>query len=770
MKIPNYLFTIATAMLLSIGTASVQAQLCDVAEFDSTTGKATIPCVMTGGLPLSLELEPSFPEGAEPGRYWKLASSGFSTCQWTPSSCATLGEGLYLVIPVEGVKGSAKHVAGLAYYPTETDKFYWQYDFHEPVDTDNVVTLKQGTPNPNGGFESLYTFEGDFANFAPDEFQDFQMGKDVIPPQALLEEGDEVTLRIFHFNDLHNELRSVHSKKGDTHRFSQMVKIVKKARADAVENEIVLFLSGGDDHIGNPFDELLGFDVDSFQTDPAYTAYSAVGLDAAVIGNHELDRGTALFAKAIKQDATFPVLSANLYGSKNLTFEHYHPAIIGVAKGLRVGIIGLTTKQETLLRQKDDPQLEAGDLLTSLENTLSFVDKLADVIILLTHVGYNGETYTQVRHELEIGDVQIAEAAAKMTTTPIVVIGGHLHLPINTEGLNVVDKSVPILEAGAKGSHLGEAVYSLLQTEEGLRSHLTARLIPLKKRDDRVGTDDPDYGNYEHDDDIDMEFESTVMAPLYALLDDKLQEVIGTVGSSGELSTEKNIADRYVGETVIANFMNDAIVAQSVDFPEKDGQSQQVDIAIFNASGVSGGVEPNSDLTFNDWYGVMPYADMIVVTQMTGAQIKAMVVSNAQRIARPEELEGDNALNLAGFVSRGFLNFSKELRYTIKLNTDATTAIAQDITLNGKPIDEQLDDTFNVAFGDYIVLRGAEGWNGEKVGAGLPDGVIGFDLTTLPMNDTGLVYRNEIIAYIKEQGAVDESTGAVKDGRVQIIP
>ncbi len=367
MKIPNYLFTIATAMLLSIGTASVQAQLCDVAEFDSTTGKATIPCVMTGGLPLSLELEPSFPEGAEPGRYWKLTSSGFSTCQWNPGSCATLVEGLDLVIPVKGIKGSAKHVAGLAYYPTETDKFYWQYDFHEPVDTDNVVTLKQGTPNPNGGFESLYTFEGDFANFAPDEFQDFQMGKDVIPPQALLEEGDEVTLRIFHFNDLHNELRSVHSKKGDTHRFSQMVKIVKKARANAVENEeIVLFLSGGDDHIGNPFDELLGFDVDSFQTDPAYTAYSAAGLDAAVIGNHELDRGTALFAKAIKQDATFPVLSANLYGSDYLTPDHYHPAIIGVAKGLRVGIIGLTTQQETLLKTEAEPELDAGDLLTSL--------------------------------------------------------------------------------------------------------------------------------------------------------------------------------------------------------------------------------------------------------------------------------------------------------------------------------------------------------------------------------------------------------------------
>jgi 5'-nucleotidase/5'-nucleotidase/UDP-sugar diphosphatase len=56
---------------------------------------------------------------------------------------------------------------------------------------------------------------------------------------------------------------------------------------------------------------------------------------------------------------------------------------------------------------------------------------------------------------------------------------------------------------------------------------------------------------------------------------------------------------------------------------------------------------------------------MIVVTHMTGAQIKEMVMNNAQRIVRSEELEGDNALELEGYISRGFLHFSKELRYTI---------------------------------------------------------------------------------------------------------
>jgi 5'-nucleotidase / UDP-sugar diphosphatase len=488
MKILNHLFSIATLILLSVSSALVQAQLCPVSIYDSTTGNTTIPCVKTNsGLQLSFQLEPTVPEGASSEKtYWKLASSKFSTCQWAPGACATLDDNFYLVVPVEGIEEGNKHVAGLNNFfsENEQDGFYWQYDFHDPIDTENAVTLKKGIPNPNGGFELLYTLEGDVANFDLNTFYDFQMGEEVIPPQANLKENEEIILRIFHFNDLHNELRAVHKTKGDTHYFAQMVKIVKEARANAADNEVVLFLSAGDDHIGNPFDELLGFDVDSFQIDPAYTAYSAAGLDAAVIGNHELDRGTALLTKAIETNAKFPLLSANLYGSQNLTAKHYQPAIIGMAKGLRIGIIGLTTKQETLLKQKDDPELDAGELLTTLENTLSYVEQLSDVIILLTHVGYNGE------YPLEVGDIEIAETAAKMTNKPMVIIGGHLHLPINTESLNVVDKSVPIL--GSKGSHLGEAIFSLLQTKEGLRSQLTARLIPLKKSDDRVVFDDPD--------------------------------------------------------------------------------------------------------------------------------------------------------------------------------------------------------------------------------------------------------------------------------------
>ncbi|MEZ5672302.1 MAG: 5'-nucleotidase [Thiotrichaceae bacterium] len=225
------------------------------------------------------------------------------------------------------------------------------------------------------------------------------------------------------------------------------------------------------------------------------------------------------------------------------------------------------------------------------------------------------------------------------------------------------------------------------------------------------------------------------------------------------MTTAKTYADRYVGETLIANFMNDAIVAQSIDFPERQGKSQAVDIAAFNASGLNGGVQPNTPITFNDWYSVMPYADMIVVTPMTGQQIKDMLMSNAQRLVRPEELmSSDKPLDVTTYISRGFLHFSSGLTYTIKLNGDATQAVAQDIMLKGQPIDSVLAQTFNVAFGDYISLRGGEGWNGKKVGAGLPDAVIGYDLTALPKNDTGLVYRNEIVSFIKKNKVVNESS------------
>lgn len=762
---------IILSILLLIFQSTSYAETCDVAQLNQDSS-VTASCVILDEQQFNLTLDFATDKSTDSSYYWHLNQLTNSTCTPSIGQCAHLDNLFNLNFPIQDSTGQ-KYLVNLDYATSDDSSMVWQFNNAKPIDISNVVTLTEMTPNPNGAFERLFALKGDLVTGFDQVHKDFTLAADTTPPVKNLQIGESISLKIYHFNDLHNNLRVAHSSKGDTHYFSQMVKIVKQAREQAANNpnEIVLFLSAGDDHIGNPLDELLGYDVDSFQVDPAYTAYSAAGLDAAVIGNHELDRGSALLAKMIETSANFPILSANIYGSQHLTDEHYFPAVIGVAKGVRIGIVGLTTEQETLLRTKDDPDLDSGDILQTLTNTLAYVNEVSDVIILLTHIGYNGELPNgQPRHELDVGDVEIAEIASQLTHKPLAIVGGHMHLNLNDNGLLTTVNSVPILQAKAKGSNLGEATFDLIQTAQGLRYQMVSRLIPLKNRDDRVAEDDPKYASLEHDDDYDVEFETTVMQPLYAALEDKLQEIIGVAGTSNDLSHEQTINDRYVGESVIANFMNDAIVAQSETFPTKNGQSQKVDIAAFNASGVNAGVELGADITFNSWYDVMPYADMIVVTPMSGAQVKQLVESNAQRVVRPEELQGENPLNLNSYISRGFLHFSKDLRYSIKLNADATQTIAENITFKGEPIDNLLEQIFNVAFGDYIALRGGEGWKGEKIGAGLPDEVLGFDIASLQKNDTGLVYRNEIIAYIKKVGVVDETTGAVKDGRVVINP
>ncbi len=226
----------------------------------------------------------------------------------------------------------------------------------------------------------------------------------------------------------------------------------------------MLFLSAGDDHIGTIFDELLGYDAETFTASPAYRAYSAAGVDASVIGNHDLDRGSELLALAIEQDAAFPVLSANITGSDYLTDDLVPAAVIGVADGLRVGIIGLTTPTETRLHTQAEPDLAAADLLETLETVLPTVAANSDVVILLTHVGYFGEgsergLSEQRRQRCHVG----RDGEPIWSTRPLIVVGGHTNVALNGEGIEVDDLSTTplILQASFNGEYLGEAEITL---------------------------------------------------------------------------------------------------------------------------------------------------------------------------------------------------------------------------------------------------------------------------------------------------------------------
>ena len=616
-------------------------------------------------------------------------------------------------------------------------------------------------PNKNGVLEKVFVLSA----------QPWTGPVGAVEPSAelpRLQAGRALKVTLFHFNDLHNHLTIPHKKKGATHYFSQMYKQVAQARSLAGPDELVLFVSAGDDHTGSVLDELVGWDAAGPGFSPAYRVYTAAGLDMDVIGNHELDRGAAVLARAIRQDAGFPLLSANIHGSKFLDSKLYHPAALTAAKGATIGFIGLTTPVDTHTGEANDPGLTVAGPLQTLKNLLPAVAEQADLVIVLSHCGY-GEASGAADRYIAEGDVALAKAAAKLTDKPVIFVGGHTHTALNRTGLdpiNVFGQTV-VLQAHGRGKALG--IFQTVISKKGDSTVLdqpTAKLISLKKRDDRKKPGDKNYAALEHDGDYDHAFEKKNLTPILARLEDRLNTVIGRVEAGDQVGRAATIADRYITETALANFMNDAVVAMSRTFP-----NGRVDVALFNASGVNTGIPARGKLTFADWYAVMPYADTIQVGEMTGAQIKTMLINNAKRLVRPEETTGAKQVDLTGYVSRGFLHFSKAVRYTIRLNGSAAEATAEKITVNGQPIDQVLDKKFKVAFNSYIGAGGfGEAWNGKKVGAGVKGDVVGYNLRGLPKLDTGLVYRNQIVKYIKDQGVITAQNGAAKDGRLTVIP
>lgn len=624
------------------------------------------------------------------------------------------------------------------------------------------LLMVPGTPNPAGGAERLFLLKGD-PLAGPVSAIVTETGNPV--PAPALAEGERRVLRLMHYNDLHNNITEMHPARGDTHRLSQMVQRVNAARADAAEDEVVFFVSGGDDHTGSVFDELLGWAPDEFVADAGYRAVSAAGVDIAVLGNHEFDRGAEMLRIGIEADAAFPVLSANVHGSQHLVRDRdYTAAAVLEAKGLRVGFIGLTTQVDTRTGQPDDPQMQVASPIQAVSNIMPALAEICDVVVILSHCGFgSGQHRTGKAGAARLigeGDFDIAEAAGRLTEKPVVLIGGHSHTPLNAEGIDPdnIMEGVLMTQAEANGRWLGEVAMSIRANggRQGWFTHVG--LHPVKARDNRVAADDPRAATLETGDDYDQAFEAAHVAPLIAALDDKLAETIGIVSEEADVSPERVMGDRYMRETALLNFMNDALVARSATFP-----GGPVDLALFNATAILAGLQPGP-LSFGDWYAVMPYADQVHVARMTGAQIGEMLQSNAHRLVRPEEAAG---LDLSGFVSRGFMHFSSGIRYRIALGADATQARAEDITVLGRPLDAVRDEIFTLAVNTYIQLGGfAEAWNGQPIVAGVPGEIAGMNLRALDYVHTGLVYRNEIIAHIREQGGISPEGGARLDGRL----
>jgi 5'-nucleotidase / UDP-sugar diphosphatase len=591
------------------------------------------------------------------------------------------------------------------------------------------LQIISGKPQQNGSpDDGIFLLSGDASmgnatSLAPAPGVDFPQH----PPNL---GRDGFRLSIYHINDLHGHLArfipwtsSGHHPQGEDaliSRIAWQIQRQRKALADCPDRAL-LFFSAGDDCIGAIFDELLGATPNDFQMHAAYRLYSALGMDAACLGNHEFDIGFPLLRESIQRDARFPLLAANI--SCPQLENVCHPAAIFVVKGLRVGVIGLVTQAELNV---SDANCRVTNPIPVANNLVTLMRPYCDVLVILSHLGLSLASSSIPMQSA--GDVELAQSLPPGGIH--LIIGGHTHHNLNPQGLspqNIVN-GIPIVQAGSLGHFLGQV--ELMVTPHGAVV-TDARLLPTEKL-----PIDPDF---------DREFTQPVLDYVRCLL---LQE-LGTVADDPRLATDTVRSFFASTELPLANFVTDALVSrlELTDHP--------VDLALVDASVLRRGLDPGGTLTFGDWFNIMPFADTLRIYHLTGRQLHDLLQDNAQRANLPGEPH----------TERGFLHFSKALRYTIVPGVQRLQSRAVEIILDGIPLEGQFERTFRVAAPNFVRELAGD-W--EKSVNHTPFGSAP-DLKHHPCQKTEIFLRREMLAHIKQAGGVTHEAGAVCDGRLRVL-
>ena len=239
----------------------------------------------------------------------------------------------------------------------------------------------------------------------------------------------EDTVLLFHTNDLHGHVEALPAMAG-------LVKAEREKRKD------VLWLDAGDAISGTPVSTV-------FQGTPVFTVAGLAGVDASCLGNHEFDHGFARIA-TFREAAPFPILCANARDPEGALLADAEWTVLPV-DGVRVGVIGLLSERTPAMTvRKGNEGIRIGPVRAALERLVPVVREKCDLLVALTHVGYDE-------------DVELARAVKGVD----VFVGGHSHTDL--PGPLQVGSAV-VVQAGCYGRTLGRLEVTVdLDTRRVLR-------------------------------------------------------------------------------------------------------------------------------------------------------------------------------------------------------------------------------------------------------------------------------------------------------------
>lgn len=251
---------------------------------------------------------------------------------------------------------------------------------------------------------------------------------------AVLAGASAQRLVIVHVNDTHSHLDPERS--GDDAGRGGVIE--RAAYIDSLRQAVgknkVLLLHAGDWDQGSPYYTI-------FEGDLEVSLINSLKYDCLTLGNHEFDNGVEELARRLKK-INCPVVCAN-YDFSNFELGNYvKPYAVIKKAGMRIGIIGLMPDITRLVSREVSSQIPAFDnaeVVNKWTKVLKEEEK-CDLVMALTHIGYEGEIYT---------DFDLVRATRGLD----MVVGGHSHTFLTEPGYekNLDGVLVPIVQNGCWG-------------------------------------------------------------------------------------------------------------------------------------------------------------------------------------------------------------------------------------------------------------------------------------------------------------------------------
>jgi 2',3'-cyclic-nucleotide 2'-phosphodiesterase (5'-nucleotidase family) len=251
----------------------------------------------------------------------------------------------------------------------------------------------------------------------------------------------QATLTVLHTSDLHGHV-DPRDEPADRDFGEGLARIATAVRAARAEGQPLLLLDSGDTIQGTPTQALVFSGAIPDRGDPTVRSMNLVGYDAMAVGNHEFDFGLARLKKS-QSEAKFPWLSANIVGPDGK--PAFAPYMVKTLKGLRVGILGLTT--QTVASWEPSSHLSGLKFLDALDAARRWVPVLrgkekCDVVLVLAHLGFERSPETGKESDSTPGENQ-AYAIATGVPGIDILLTGHTHTAIEPRRLGSTWVSQP---------------------------------------------------------------------------------------------------------------------------------------------------------------------------------------------------------------------------------------------------------------------------------------------------------------------------------------